>query len=464
MSTGLFQTITSSAFVHVAVVAAGLLLYVLATHLGRQRRHPSAAIGWVLAMVAFPYAGIPLFLLLGTRKLVRPQRLPVPAGPVIGHSLAPTWAARLAAGLSLPALRCNRSIMVLDDGPGALDALLALIDSARHRLDLCTFLLADDAAGQRVAGALVCAARRGVRVRVLLDAIGSLNTPRALRRGLVDAGVELRWFMPLLHNPTRGRTNLRNHRKLAVADGERMWSGGRNLAAEYFLDRPDAPAWSDLSFVVDGALAVDAENVFQRDWQLTGGRSASAARLPAADMPEGPPAQLIASGPDHADDTIYAFLLTAVHQAQNSLVAATPYFVPDDALLQALVIACRRGVRVTLLLPERSNHRLADIARARALRELAGAGARILLLPHMLHAKLMLVDDTVALCGSVNLDGRSLFLNYELTTAFYGRTEIEGFVRWFERQARCARPSVQRPPSLPRDILEGVIRVVAFQL
>ena len=153
-----------------------------------------------------------------------------------------------------------------------------------------------------------------------------------------------------------------------------------------------------------------------------------------------------------------------MHQAQTSIIAATPYFVPDDALLQALVIACQRGVRLTLLMPERSNHHLADWARERALRELAAVGAVILLLPCMLHAKLMVVDEAAALCGSVNLDGRSLFLNYELTTAFYGRTEIEAFIRWFEHQSKQAQPYASRQPSWARDIVEGVIRAVAFQL
>lgn len=454
-----------SAFMHLAAVAVGLLAYVLATHLGRQRRHPSAAIAWVLAIVAFPYLALPLFLLLGTRKLVRPDRPRTPAGSGAANSVGPAWAARLSVGLSLPAARSNHRIVVLEDGPAALDALLAIIAIARHRLDLSTFIFADDDVGQRVAVALAACGRRGVRVRVLLDAIGSRKTPGRLRRALADAGVELRWFMPLLHNPLRGRTNLRNHRKLAIADGNRVWSGGRNLAAEYFLDRAGAPAWSDLSFVVEGALAGDAANVFEQDWRLAGGRpDTGIGPPPETEPPDGAPAQLLPGGPEHADDTIYAFLLTAVHQAQSSIRAATPYFLPDDALLQALVIACRRGVRLTLLVPERSNHRLADWASQRALRELAAAGAAVVLLPNMLHAKLMVVDATIALCGSANLDGRSLFLNYELSTAFYGGGEIAGFKRWFDSQARQARPFDARSPSWARDVAEGLIRALAFQL
>jgi cardiolipin synthase len=462
---------------HLAAATIGLLAYVLATRIGRQRRHPSAAIAWVLAMVAFPYAGVPLFLLFGTRKMVRPVHGPgLPGlGAGTGASSAPPWARQLTAGLSLPAACANRRVVLLEDGPAALDALLALIAGAQERLDLCTFVFADDSVGRRVADALLASATRGVRVRVLLDAIGSQRTPRGLRRRLVAGGIALRWFMPMLHNPVRGRSNLRNHRKLAIADGRRLWSGGRNIAAEYFTGGPAAPAWDDLSFVVDGALATDACSVFGQDWRLAGGRVEAGQPLSSGPEETGSgstqpvctdsiPVQLIPSGPDRADDTVYAFLLTAVYQAQVRIALATPYFVPDDALLQALAIACRRGIRVTLLMPRWSNHRLADWARERALRELAAAGAVIRLSPRMAHAKLVIVDEAVALCGSVNLDGRSLFLNYELTAAFYGSAEIRGFAQWFERQSGQAQSYVLRPPSWPRDIVEGVVRSVAFQL
>lgn len=137
--------------------------------------------------------------------------------------------------------------------------------------------------------------------------------------------------MPLLHNPLRGRTNLRNHRKLVVCDGETLWSGGRNFVSEYFIGADRQPAWPDLSFVVDGPLASQAELLFQRDWHAAGGRhlpippGISALR----NVEKGISAQLVPSGPDYADDTVYTVLLTAAYQAQQRTVAVTPYVVPD---------------------------------------------------------------------------------------------------------------------------------------
>ncbi len=464
-------------FLHAAAIALGLLTYVLVTRIGRQRRHPSAAIGWVLGIVAFPYAAVPLYLMIGSRKLARPRRAAVTPPAAAAPSDAPGWIVRLTAGLGLAPVRSGARITILTDGEVALQALLGLIDGAGNRLDLCTYVFADDATGRRVAGALIAAARRGVRVRLLIDAIGSVRTPRALRVSLSAAGVLVGWFMPLLHNPLRGRTNLRNHRKLAIADAGVVWSGGRNIADEYFGGRAGEPAWLDLSFVIEGGIAIDAQTVFDTDWQRGVRRAALSPPVSPSSSPSSSPsppvphpadheapAQLIASGPERTDDTLYELLLSAVYQAEVRLIVMTPYFVPDDALVQALAIACRRGVALTVLVPRRSNHRLADLARERALRDLAAAGAGIRLVEGMSHAKLVIVDDQVALCGSANIDGRSLFLNHELTTAFYGSTEITDLANWVLRQSERAAPYVARHPSLPRDILEGTARTIGFQL
>ncbi len=138
--------------------------------------------------------------------------------------------------------------------------------------------------------------------------------------------------------------------------------------------------------------------------------------------------------------------------------------MPDDALLEAWCLACRRGVQVTLLVPARSNHRLADWARERALRELVAAGAQVWLAPHMVHAKAVLIDDDLAMCGSLNLDARSLFLNYEAMAAFYSPAEVRWLSDWCAAEiARAGRYRARRP-SWVKDVAEGVVRAVGFQL
>jgi cardiolipin synthase len=250
-----------------------------------------------------------------------------------------------------------------------------------------------------------------------------------------------------------------------------LWSGGRNLAGEYFLGEAGRPAWVDLSFDLQGDVAAEAAAVFDADWRFAldprqaamgpsgagpGGWPSAAAAPPAA--------QLLPSGPDYADDTVHTLLVTSFHRARDRIVAVTPYLVPDESLLSALVMAARRGVAVDLVLPARSNHRLADIARNRPMRELARAGARLWLSPRMIHAKAVVIDEHMALAGSVNLDSRSLFLNYELMTVFYAPDDIVRFSGWIDALAAGAARYEARPAGLARHVGEGLVLWLAFQL
>ncbi|HOB65482.1 phospholipase D-like domain-containing protein [Ottowia sp.] len=485
---------------HAAFVAAGLLTYVVVTRVRRQRRHPYAALAWVMGIAAFPYLGLPVFLLFGTRKTVRPatRRQPAPAGP--WAALAPLWATQLLAALGVAGARPQALVRFQADGDAALRALQDVIGAARRTLDICTYVLGDDEVGAAIAAQLAERARAGVRVRLLVDSIGSLKSSRSHDAVLRAAGVQIRRFMPALRNPRRGRTNLRNHRKLVVADGVRLWGGGRNLANEYFIGRPGEPPWLDLSFTAEGALATQALALFEGDWRIALGlrraprigyaeraalhdaelraqpRPYAASALTATQRVAPPPmpmrpmaddialAQWVPSGPDFHEDILHALLVSAAFHAEQRLLLATPYFVPDEGLIEALLLAAKRGVQVTLALPRQSNHRLADWARGRAVRELAENGVDVRLVPHMLHAKAVVVDDALALCGSANLDSRSLFINYEAMAAFYGRAQIAWLADWIGRTAASGTRASATPPSWGRDILEGVVATVAFQL
>ena len=177
-----------------------------------------------------------------------------------------------------------------------------------------------------------------------------------------------------------------------------------------------------------------------------------------------PLAQWVPSGPDFHDDVLHALLVSTAFHATERLLLSTPYFVPDDGLLEALMLAARRGVRVVLAVPAQSNHRLPDIARGRALREMVEAGADVRLVPAMLHAKAVVVDHQLALCGSANLDSRSLFVNFEAMAAFYGAYEIDWLADWIDGVAQTGTLASAAPPSWLRDIGEGVIATFAFQL
>ncbi|HUL41135.1 MAG TPA: phospholipase D-like domain-containing protein [Burkholderiales bacterium] len=448
---------------HGLVVALGLLIFVLASHTLQQRRNPAAAIGWVLAIVFIPYAAIPLYLIIGTRKLVRFRTYPLLTRPAPNSASDDTWPRQLAAAMGQPPVQSYQNLHIHVDGTQALQALWKLIDSAEHDLNVCSFILARDAIGSALVERLINKARGGIRVRLLLDGVGRMMSRAPDLRGLEAAGVQTESFVPLLHSPLKGRTNLRNHRKLVVADDVRLWCGGRNFAAEYFEGTRNHAPWRDLSFDLYGPLARQAGELFESDWAFATGSPRAEAKT-AAPSAQQPFAQVIASGPDQCDDTIHALLVTACFKARSRIIAATAYFVPSEALLMALSLAARRGVTVDLILPARSNHRMADLARHRALRDLAQAGAQIWFVPYMLHAKAVVFDDAIAMVGSANLDARSLFLNYELMVAFYAATDVERYAKWMEGHREKAKRYKVRQPGLLRDLTEGLVLWLAFQL
>lgn len=459
------HTVALSALAHGGFVFGGLLLYVVITRIRHQRRQSSAAFAWVLTIAIVPYLGIPLFLLFGTSKLARPQH-PLPRTAPAGAGPAPPWAGTILAALGLAPAAGNQAVRFHADGLEAQAALIGMIDAAQRRVLLSTFILGADSFGETIIAALARRARAGVEVYVLLDALAWFRCRGAQLRTMRTAGVALRWVTSLRQNPLDVRLNLRHHRKIVVCDGTVLWSGGRNFAAEYFTHDGTGPPWEDLSFDIRGPLAVQAGLIFEHDWRAAGGGPLPAPLPSSAAVAAAGPiaAQLVPSGPDYADDNVYAVLLAGAYQARHRIIAVTPYFVPDDALLAAWRMACRRGVRVTLLVPARSNHQLADWARGRALRDLCAAGAEIYLFPRMIHAKAIIIDDSLALCGSVNLDGRSLFLNFELMVAFYGQAEIASLALWVLDRARLARQYQVREPSWLRDLGEGLVRVIGFQL
>ena len=453
---------------HGLFTVTGLLVYVVATHALQQRRRPSAAIGWVLFMLLLPYAALPLYLLFGTRKLARSggARAATPTNPRGADASA--WPFEMAAALGQPRPASYRALCIHADGADSLRALLELIDGAAHTLDVCTFMLGRDPVGKAVIAHLAAKARSGVRVRLLVDGVGRMMGGWPDLSPLTRAGGRIGLFAPLLRFGLKGRTNLRNHRKLAVADAggaaERLWCGGRNLAAEYFEAQAGHTPWHDLSFDLQGSLVRQAADLFRRDWAFAAGPEAPAVQPVPVAAPGEAAGQIIASGPDEADDTVQVLLVSAGFRARTRMALVSPYVLLDGALLMALCLAARRAVQVDLLLPARSNHRLADIARHRSLRALADAGVRVWLAPQMLHAKAAIIDDVLALAGSVNLDSRSLFLNYEFMAAFHDAGDIARFSAWFERERRAARLYDARPPGLWRDFLEGLVLWIGFQL
>ncbi len=482
--------------VHSLMVVSGLVIYGITSHARKKHRHPSAAMAWLVSLVLIPYLALPLYLLLGNRKIIRDvsaaKRLPglgfTPDLPPPTAPAAQSTRRRfqdLAAAMGLPAPGSYQALHIHQDGEQALASLIQMLERAEQSLDICTFFLGRDPVGRHISEILIRRAQAGVRVRLLLDGVGIYLGGKPDLKPLKAAGIQVALFFPPFRVPPTGGTNLRNHRKLVIADQACLWTGGRNLAAEYFCGDPDSirnkGRWIDLSFDLSGPLVHDAQRLFEQDWELAnrGSRHPSvpvtAVSLPAVPVTsfnagphpaqsQPPEAQVIASGPDQADDTLYSLLISSCFSAHQRILMVTPYFVPDATLLMAMTLAARRGVRVDLLMPAHSNHRLADMARHASLRDMVLAGTQVWLCPQMIHAKAVVVDDDLALAGSANLDERSMFLNFEVMIAFFESADVNRFAQWLQHQRANAVPYQARKPGVLREFGEGLLRWLAFQL
>ncbi len=462
--------LTTSFLSHLVLIFGFLLALPVIAQMLRQRRSPASSLAWLLIMALVPYVGIPLYLALGGRKMGKLARskaalkLPDQAFPST-QEIPETG--RLLRSYGIPSVCfCNR-LTLCRSGEEGYAALAVLIDRARESLWVSTFILHPDEVGREIINRLAHRAAAGVQVRVLLDGVGSLHTRRSALATLTKAGGEVAFFMPVLHRPFRGRTNLRNHRKAVIADGCRVWAGGANIASEYIGPKHDPARWRDLSFLLEGPATHHYRNIFLSDWQFATRQNfllPSNADLKYPHSIGNAAVQVVPSGPDVSGDPLYSALLSAVFQAKQRIRIVTPYFVPDETLVQALHMAIHRGVGLQILIPEKSNHWLTDMARGPYLRDLQAAGGSILLYPYgMLHGKAMLVDDTLAVIGSANFDMRSLFLNYETGLLIYSEPEIREIGDWVQSVAKECRLGVPEVKTL-RDISEGVARMMAPML
>lgn len=451
---------------HVLLVVGALLMLVLVSGMLRQHRNPAASAAWLIFMVVLPYIGVPLYLFLGTRKLTALDKRKAKLYTESAHTLVPDdTVQRYLQSMRVPPPVAAEQIQFHDNAEVSWHVLSSLLQDAQQSLDVCVFIFGDDDIGHKVLEILTARAQQGVKVRLLLDGVGSFLLPKRRLKSLLQAGGRAAWFVPVLHRPLRGRTNLRNHRKLVIADGQHVWTGGRNIAVDY-LETETKTHWYDLSFDLTGTAALQYQNLFEADWCFAAHEKMQS--LPAlADASVAPDAQiqLIPSGPDMTADVLHDLLVTLVAEARERIVAVSPYFVPGDVLQTVFCLAARRGVAVDLILPARSNHRLADIARDRFLRELVDAGVSVWLLPDaMLHAKAVIVDERYALAGSANLDLRSLYLNFELMTLFYARADIIKLAKNIEYLRVKTERWEPKPTTAASEILEGLVLMTAFQL
>jgi cardiolipin synthase len=443
-----------------------VLALLLLAHVLRSKRPPSSTIAWLLTIVLLPYFGVPLYLMFGGRKTRRMAGAKHPVYDQKRAALGGTFGAgteRILRSCGLPPATTGNKVRFICTGEDAYQVLMRLIDEAEETIHITTYILGRDTVGAAVVARLARKAAEGVKVRLLLDSVGSWRVSRRYLRPLTDAGGEVAFFMPVLHIPFRGRSNLRNHRKIVAADRKVALTGGMNIAEDYLGPRPDPKRWRDVSLVVEGPAAAHLDDLFCSDWSFATGQpfaALGASEEPSPSIGE-TPVQVVASGPDVEGDPLYDSLIALLFAAQRRIWIVTPYFVPDEILARALELAARRGLDVRLVIPFRSNHVTADLARAGYLRPIQEAGGKVLrYLPAMIHAKVTIIDDELAVVGSANMDIRSLFLNYEVALFLYAPAQVEEAASWVRSLFPDCRPGLAHR-SWALSMAESVVRLLS---
>jgi cardiolipin synthase A/B len=399
-----------------------------------QKRPPISSLSWILSLAFLPYFGFLIYYVLGPQRLKRQRlrrlrvRASLNAVSEIGHlknrlhSDVPVHVSqqiRLGhATTDFPVSTCH-TLDLLVDGEQTYNAIFAAIRAAKHHVHLEYYIYEPDKIGTALRDLLIEKARAGVKVRLLVDALGAAQLKEKFLSPLRQAGADIAFF-----HPTRMRIrpvwNMRTHRKIVVCDGKVGFTGGINITdSEDERTRPDA--YHDAHLLLEGSAARWLQMIFLEDWFYTTGEALGGdALLP--DVAPGPFAvQIIPSGPDSEWEAIHRAYIAAIESGTKRIWLTTPYFVPGEAALMAITSAALRGVDVKLLVPKRGDSAFVTAAARSYYDELLRSGVHVFeYTERMLHSKTLVVDDDFALIGTANFDNRSFRLNFEVCATAHG--------------------------------------------
>ncbi|MGY0799759.1 cardiolipin synthase [Lysobacter sp. A286] len=407
-----------------------------------QKRGPAATLSWLISLAALPYLGFLIYYFFGPQKIQRHRLRRVRAHaalppPPPGQSLDPDAIelARLAQSTTGIPPTTATSAELLIDGAQTYSQLLAAIAQAREHVHLEYYVYLPDRTGKALRDALIERARAGVKVRLLLDAVGSGRVSRRFLKPLLDAGGEFCWFHPMRLRWfwKRPWLNLRTHRKIVIIDGRTAFTGGINITDEQ--DEQLHPnAYRDLHVRLEGNVVRSLQLVFVEDWAYATGAAPLTLDHPPPQR-GGISAQTLVSGPDSSWEAIHRLHVAAIHSATTRVWLMTPYFVPGEAAMMALTSAALGGLDVRLVLPKMSDSWLVTHAARSYFDDLLAAGVQIYEYgPRLLHSKALVCDEDLVIVGSANFDHRSFRLNFEVSVLFRNRPLAQQLAQLVEHE------------------------------
>ena len=445
-----------------AVLLMEIVGMILAVDAVMQGRTPQGTLAWSFALLLLPVVAVPFYLVFGSRRFagyVKARRkrrgelgqlsahlsrvlAPHSANIEGGEGTVPT-AGTVESDMTMrrmivtPCTRGNRAQLLLN-GKEFFIALLSAIDGATSDLLVQFYIIHDDHTGRRFKASLLAAAARGVKVRLLYDVIGCSKMPRGYARELTAGGVEVASFRSSRAPATRLQINFRNHRKLLVADGKLAITGGLNIGDEYDDKHKVLTPWRDTAISITGPAALEAQLSFVEDWYCATRKLPRltwevAAQQPDSTNPGADALVVIApTGPADEFESGALLVLHLISRAKRRLWIATPYFIPDESIVDALRLAVLRGVDVRVMAPQAHDQFIIKLAMMSYEPEMMASGVRMFLYqPGFMHQK-VIVSDALVSVGSMNLDNRSMRINFELSAVVSGVDFTNAAVRMLE--------------------------------
>jgi cardiolipin synthase len=411
-------------------------------------RSSQGAIAWGLFLAIFPYAGLPIYWVFGRTKFRgykeriqcvvqhNAKGLAWYQNHTDTHSTTPDDDERgrmegFVTVCGAPFLGGN-TVEILVDGEATFRAIFDAIDGAHSYIAVEYFIIKDDELGAAFKEKLIAAARRNVKVFVLIDEVGSHQLPSAYLQELAAAGVEATRFGTRRGFLNFFQINFRNHRKLVIVDGRDAFLGGINVGDEYMNRDPRFGHWRDSHIRISGPSVVQALGIFIADWVWATG-AVPPIQPTASTATGGTPALVFGNGPVDEQDRCVLFFLHCISSARTRVWISSPYFVPDEALLSALQLAALRGVDVRIMIPEKRDHTLVWLASFFYVPAVTSYGVKVYRYKDgFLHQKAVVVDDTIAVIGSTNFDNRSFRLNFEASCIVADRETTQHLARILE--------------------------------
>ncbi len=458
-----------------------------------KRHNPIKSLSWIVVMLLLPYVGLILYIYFGrnfrktkmySRKGLHDEKLKreLSAQQIEQFNRPDIELPNdLAEHRKLILLALNNSKSLLTEhnnvhlyftGKEALEAMYECAAKASHHIHLQSFILENDAVGTIWKNLLIQKAKEGVEVRLIYDDFGSWHLPKKYVKALQNAGAQVESFGKVGYPSFRAMINYRNHRKLLIVDGKWGFLGGVNLADRYY-DGGASLQWRDAHIRIDGEAVTQIQSSFLMDWffithknlRLRKRYNYKLPELNTEPAPETCFMQIVSSGPDSDWADMMQLYLTLITQAKKRISLTSPYFIPNESILNALRTAALGGVEVRILLPERGDSNFVHFASLSYVNELLDAGIKVFLYTKgFIHAKVISIDGTCCLIGSANMDNRSLEHHFEVGAIIYNKEVSSHVEAQFDRDLLNSRLIIRRiwdRRPVHNKIYEGLTRLLS---